>query len=156
MQLVYWYRLSRWCSIQDYDKRWIRKCITWTAHSRKVPSWTRICFRLKVFLWAMRFSVCQMLQVSLRCTSLRRRKTSHCLGESISLALGPIQITTLIITSNICECRIVATAFMIKSTLGLSIVDPMKMELIVENFLSSILSNLFWTKISYYLLFLSY
>ena len=87
-----------------------------------------------------------MLQVSLRCTSLRRRKTSHCLGESTSLALGPIQITTLIITSNICECRIVATAFMIKSTLGLSMVDPMNMELMVEDFLSSILFRLTLTK----------
>ena len=44
----------------------------------------------------------------------------------------------LALTSSICEWRMVATALMMSSTLGFSRVEPMKIELIVDDFLSSI------------------
>jgi hypothetical protein len=43
-----------------------------------------------------------------------------------------------LLTSSIYECKIVATALMMSSTFGFSKVDPMKIELIVDDFLSSI------------------
>ncbi len=58
------------------------------------------------------------------------------------LALANVLVTkhsvSDILNSSICEWRIVATAFMISSTLGFSRVEPMKIELIVDDFLSSI------------------
>lgn len=46
------------------------------------------------------------------------------------------------LTSSICECKIVATALMMSSTLGFSRVEPTNIELIVDDFLSSIISPL--------------
>lgn len=46
----------------------------------------------------------------------------------------------LALTSSICECKMVATAFMMSSTLGFSRVEPTNIELIVDDFLSSIIS----------------
>lgn len=47
-------------------------------------------------------------------------------------------MVALFVTSSIYEWRMVATALMMSSTLGFSRVDPMKSELIVDDFLSSI------------------
>ena len=54
------------------------------------------------------------------------------------------------LTSSICECKIVATAFMMSSTLGFSRVEPTNIELIVDDFLSSIISPLSVYYFDYY------
>ena len=64
------------------------------------------------------------------------------LGDLLSLTYI-LSSTTLInifhFTSSICEWRIVATALIMSSTLGFSRVEPIKIELIVDDFLSSII-----------------
>ena len=136
--------------------------LTWIVHSRRAPSWTRICSPHLVSLWAVLSFACRKPPASPRCTSPQRRKTDRSLMGWTCLNLCPIHLVNilmklflcnnraggisdgipLLLTSSIYECKMVATALMMSSTLGFSSVEPMCIEFIVDDFLSSIISPL--------------
>jgi len=128
--------------------------LTKIEHSHIEPWWNQVFGRRRESPWAMRFSISQMRQAFLRCTSLQRRRTNHCPGGCLWKRSDPLekmvnslnwlslilidqnQWRSSLLTSSIWELRIVATAWMIDSTSGLSIVVLIKMELSEFDFLS--------------------
>ena len=63
--------------------------LTKIEHSHIEPWWNQVFGRRRGSPWAMRFSISQMRQAFLRCTSLQRRRTSHCPGGCLWKRSGP-------------------------------------------------------------------